>query len=60
MTYEPQTREALEEAMIAGRDFARMTRGQFEAFVESGFTEAQALRLTSAWMTAQIGLGGDS
>lgn len=55
MAYEPQTREALDEAMVAGRDFARLTRGQFEAFVEAGFTEGQALRLTQTWLAANIG-----
>jgi hypothetical protein len=59
MAYEPQTREALDEALVAGRDFARVTRGQFEAFVEAGFNEPQALRLTAAWMAAYIAQGGE-
>ncbi len=60
MNYEPQTREELEDAMVAARDFARMTRGQFEAFLEAGFMEAHALHLTAMWLTAQINAGRGS
>lgn len=53
--YEPMDREALEESARAMRDFARMARQQYEALVESGFTEAQALRLTQTWIGSTLG-----
>lgn len=45
-------REELEEAAAAARDMARCTKAQFDAFIESGFSESQALGLTTQWMAA--------
>lgn len=58
MSYTPIDREALDEMARGARDLARVVKAQFDGFVEVGFTEAQALRLTGDWMRA--GLGGDS
>lgn len=47
-------REELDEHAAACRDVARMTKAQFDAFVEAGFTPGQALKLTIAWLQEQL------
>jgi len=48
-------REQLEEIAVAGRDIARMTKAQFEAFREAGFGKGDAMALTMHWMSIVLG-----
>lgn len=56
--YQPLSREALETFAQGARDVARATRTQFEAYVEMGFSDSQALTLTLNWQT-NVMRGGD-
>jgi hypothetical protein len=52
-------RDELEEMAAGARDVARVTKAQYDAFVESGFSAGQALTLTGKWLAAQLG-GGEA
>lgn len=51
-------RQDLEEAAVSSRDMARVAKAQYDAFVEAGFTDSQALLLLRTWLTAYINLSG--
>lgn len=52
--YKPMEPADLEEIARGLRDFARSTKAQFDALVEVGFTESQALYLSAAFIRANL------
>lgn len=46
--------EEMHEQALAGREFARLARSQFESFIAEGFTEEQAMRLMDPWTRAMM------
>ncbi len=50
----------MDQALAALGDFATTLFRLFGEFVEAGFTEAQALKLVSAWMIQMMTSGGDA
>lgn len=48
------SREELEDMAATVRDMARVSKATYDAFLEAGFDEHYAIRLTSDWMIAII------
>jgi hypothetical protein len=51
----PAMRAELDQALMVASELARVARGYFEAFVAEGFTERQALYLTTTQLLQKPG-----
>ena len=45
-------REELDELAAGSRDFARVTKAQYDGFREAGFAEGEAMTLLIVWVQA--------
>lgn len=53
--YDPLDTDGLVEQTQRGRDFAKVARIQFDAFIEQDFSEEQALWLMDPWVRSMMG-----
>lgn len=44
----------LDQFLAAIPELARSVHGLYQGFIQAGFTETQALQLTSDWMTSML------